>query len=63
MMTVAVCSLIGSRRARPVGLVVVVDQHGKSVVVAGQAVEVQGADLFGAAAGVDGQLDGGAHLW
>ena len=56
--------LLADRQAPrgPVGLVVVVDQHGLSVVVAGQAVEVQLADLFGAAAGVDGQLDGGAHL-
>ncbi|OBS02577.1 hypothetical protein A9W98_01140 [Mycobacterium gordonae] len=41
----------------PVGLVVVIDQHGLPVVVSGQAVEVQIADLFGAAAGVDSQLD------
>jgi len=32
-----------------IGLVVVVDQHGESVVVAGQAVEGQRADLFGTA--------------
>jgi hypothetical protein len=42
--------------------VVVVDEHGQAVVVAGQAVEGQGGDLLPATAGVDGHLDRGAHL-
>jgi hypothetical protein len=52
------CSLIGSRWA----LVVVVDEHGQSVLIPGQALETQGADLLRAPSGVDGQLDTGAHL-
>jgi hypothetical protein len=56
--------LLADRQAScgPVGLVVVVDQHGLPIVVSGQAVEVQLTDLFGTATGVDGHLDGGAHL-
>ena len=33
-----------------------------AILIAGQAVEARGADLLGAPAGVDGQLDTGAHL-
>jgi hypothetical protein len=56
--------LLADRQAPcgPVGLVVVVNQHRHAVVVSGQAVEVQLTDLFGTATGVDGHLDGGAHL-
>lgn len=45
----------------PVRLVVVIDQHRLPVLVAGQTVEVQLADLLRPAAGVDGQLNSGAH--
>jgi hypothetical protein len=47
---------------RAAGLVVVIDQHRRAVIVAGQAAERQRGDLFRAAAGVDGQLGRGAHL-
>lgn len=41
----------------PVTLVVVIDQHGSAVGVAGQAVPAQPPDLLGAPTGVDEQLD------
>src|SRR6266568_879270 len=55
---------LGDREATagPVALVVVVDEHGVAVAVTGQAVPGQVADVVGAAAGVDGQLDGDADL-
>jgi hypothetical protein len=47
--------------AQPGRLVVVIDQHRRAVAVAVQAAEPEGADLLGAAAGVDEQLDGHPH--
>lgn len=54
---------LGDRQpaAETVGLVVVIDEHRQAVVVTGQAVQRQRADLLGSSAGVDGQLDAGAH--
>jgi hypothetical protein len=42
--------------AQPVGLVVVIDQHGATVFVAVQAVQRQAEDVFGPASGVDTEL-------
>ena len=51
----------GQAPAQPGCLVVVIDQHRRPVAVPVQAVEPEGADLLGAAAGVDEQLDGDPH--
>ena len=48
--------------AQPVGLGVVVDQHGGAVFVAGQAVQRQAEDVLGPPPGVDGDLGGGPDL-
>ena len=48
--------------AEPVGLVVVVDEHGGAVLVAVQAAHRQAEDVFGAPPGVDGDLGGDLDL-
>ena len=62
VITVAVAWLTGRRRPQPVGLGVVVDQDGRAVFVAGQAVQRQAEDVFGTPPGVDGDLGGGLDL-
>ena len=52
----------GQASSEAVGLVVVEDQHSQAVLVAGQAVEGEVADLLGPSAGVDRQLDAASHL-
>jgi hypothetical protein len=57
VITAAVGSLTGSRRASRPAFAVVVDQHGLAVAAAGQAIQAQGADFLWPPAGVDRDLD------